>query len=274
MNRYELFIKAMNRQVEVLTVENEGVKEKAQCPEISLAKTIKELLISVNSCFTAGGNAITSVVVIGMIVTKLGELAISMIRAGSVMNWLDFFKMLCAFIKSIIDTLLQIGVANQFLANPALVQILVQQIVGKLGFILGETFYSFNRSVFNSPQFNQFLSDLLMGGRSNTNAFCSTIAKMTEEEAATLVTVIMAEFEKVSSVLQAGSAVLSQGLASVDLRSALILAALAAVGITLYSGGTSAPITGPILAIIVAGFILLGQEPPTKEELRSMGFEI
>ena len=274
MNRYELFIKAMNRQVELLTVENESIKEKTQCPEINLAKTIKELLTSVNSCFTAGGGAITSVVVIGMIVTKLGELAISMIRAGSVASWLDFFKMLCTFIKSIIDTLLQIGVANQFLANPALVQILVQQIVGKLGFILGETFYSFNRSVFNSPQFNQFLSDLLMGGRSNTIAFCSTIAQMTEEEAATLVTVIMAEFEKVSSVLQAGSAVLSQGLASVDLRGALIIAMLAALGITIASGGTSAPVTGPILAILIAGFVLLGQKPPTKEELRSMGIEV
>lgn len=274
MNRYELFVKAINKQVEILSIENEDKKENSQCPEINLAKTIKELLISVNSCFTAGGNAITSVVVIGMIVTKLGELAISMIRAGSVASWLDFFKMLCAFIKSIIDTLLQIGVANQFLANPALIQILVQQIVGKLGFILGETFYSFNRSIFNSPQFNQFLSDLLMGGRSNTNAFCSTIAKMTEEEAATLVTVIMAEFEKVSSVIQAGYSVISQGLASVDLRGALILAMLAALGITIASGGASTPVTGPVLAILIAGFVLLGQEPPTKEELQSMGVEI
>ena len=97
---------------------------------------------------------------------------------------------------------------------------------------------------------------------------------MTEEEAATLVTVIMAEFEKVSSVLQAGSAVLSQGLASVDLRGALIIAMLAALGITIASGGTSAPVTGPILAILIAGFVLLGQQPPTKEELRSMGIEV
>jgi len=75
-------------------------------------------------------------------------------------------------------------------------------------------------------------------------------------------------------VLQAGSAVLSQGLASVDLRGALIIAMLAALGITIASGGTSAPVTGPILAILIAGFVLLGQKPPTKEELRSMGIEV
>ena len=273
MNRYELFVKAINKQVEVLSIENEGKEQNAQCPEISLAKTIKELISSASSCLTAGGS-ITSAVVIGMIVTKLGELAISMIRSGSVKSWLDFFKMLCAFIKGIIDTLVQIGVANQFLANPALVQILIQQIIGKLGFILESTFYGFNRSVFDSPQFSQFLRDLLVGGPSNTNAFCATIAQMTEQEAATLVETIMAEFEKVSSVLQAGYAVIAQGLASIDLRGALILAMLAALGITIASGGASTPITGPVLAILIAGFVLLGQQPPTKEELRSMGIEV
>ena len=97
---------------------------------------------------------------------------------------------------------------------------------------------------------------------------------MTEQEAATLVETIMAEFEKVSSILQAGQAIISQGLASTEVRSALIVATLAAIGITIWTGGASTPITGPVLAVLIAGFVLLGQEPPTKEELLSMGFEI
>jgi hypothetical protein len=275
MDAYRLFVAAINKQVEVLGLDDQPKKTDTEsCPEISIAKTIEDLVSSVRSCFTAGGGVISSAIVVGMIVTKLGELAIGMIRSGSVSNWKDFFSMLCSFLETIIKTLRDIGVMSQFLANPALVQILVSQIVGKLGFLLGETFYGMNSAVFGSQNFKNFLRDLLVGGPNNISAFCRTVAQMTEEEVGELINTIMANFESFSAALNSAYSVLSRGLSQIDLRPALVLAIVAALGITLASGGTSTPITAPALAVLVAVFIMLGMEPPSEEELSGYGITI
>ena len=91
------FIIALNKQVELNTSLDKVIKDKQNCPEINLSKTVEGLISAVSGCFTAGTGIILPSVVIGAVVTKLGELAISIIRSGSIMGWSDFLRCFAHF---------------------------------------------------------------------------------------------------------------------------------------------------------------------------------
>ena len=273
MDAYDHFIQAINKttiQLQPLSVEPVESKAPVFCPEINSVNTIESLINTAKTCL-AGPGVITSVTVIGIIVTKLANLALVIIQQGSIArNWKEFFTILCAFLKEIIAALAGIGILNQALASEVVLDTLVQVVMGKLsGWLLHTIFWQQSGSVIGSDAMKKFVKDLLASGPNGINNFCQMISSWTEAEMVVIVEEITNGSQKISQMVVSGWEIIKNNLSGVDLRQALILAMLATIGITAATGGFSSPITATAAALIAAAFVLLGYPAPTREEIEA-----
>jgi hypothetical protein len=277
MTVYKHFIESLNKaasktnvQLQPLSIETVETKKPVFCPEINSVSTIDSLINTAKTCL-AGPGIITSVTVIGIIVTKLSDLAMTIIRQGSeARNWKDFFTILCSFLKEIIAALSGIGILNQALASEAVIGTLVQVVIGKLsGWLLHTVFWQESGAVIASDAMKKFVRDLLGSGPNGINNFCQMISSWTEAEIIVIVEEITNGSKKIAHMVLDGWEVVKKNMSGVDLRPALILAMLATIGITAVTGGFSAPITATAAALIAAAFVLLGYPAPTREEIEN-----
>jgi hypothetical protein len=270
---YGHFIRAINKQAQKTSIEMTPIsmdesKPIQTCKEINSASTMNEAIKIATTCL-AGMGSITGPAVISVIVGKLADIAITIIRTGSeAKNWKDWFEFLCAFLREILSALTSIGVMNQVLANESLVATIADLLIGKLGgWLLSNSFWRAQEAILNSPQMKQFLKDLIIGGPKNIEAFCRQVSQWTNAELDTLVQTISDDAQKVAAMLSTARQFLQTHLGSSNVRALLILALLAAIGITAASGGFSAPITAPTAALIIMIFVMCGQDPPTMQEI-------